>query len=309
LSQEIVLPALLGSHPLGALASFGLLRKIHDWDSDAALRFSMEDDWLAIVHTSKVRDAQELVEKLGEWIGSDIFERLLRWTDGDIRLAPDEFRRHLVTAAADDDRTLADFLTSFAADGAVDGQKGLVKPTAFYMVSGQQSFLGGMREIVAKVRANARGAFEEALMGPWRYDVQAHSLGWDPCTERLHALRHRAPTSEKPVCIGAALVLAFWALPLFPSVANDGKSATIGFSRNGREQYLVWPVWSAPIELGEVSSLLHAGENAWMSKDVGRLRPGIEVVYRSRRAEFGQGYAILRMPEVVATSSSGFRGA
>jgi hypothetical protein len=304
-THRLELPALLGSHPLGALASFGVLRKLEEWDPNARLAFSMEDDWVAVVHTSEVRDTDELVTRFSDWVGSDVFDRLLGWSD-DVRISPAKYRSLIADALADDDRAMVDFLSAFAAVGAVDAQKSLVKPSAFYMVSGQQSFLRGMLDVLNQVRANAHQAFTEALIGPWQYRIQAHSLGWDPNTERLHALRHRAPTSEKPVCVGAAIVLAFWALPLFPALADGGRSATVGFTRVSGAQYLSWPVWSVPISLGELRSLLHAGEAAWFSRSRERmLRQGIEAVYCSRRAEFGQGYAILRAPEIVASSSRG----
>lgn len=306
MSHRITLAGLIGSHPLGALASFGLLRKLSESDDSAQLAFTMEDDWVAVAHTSEIHDASGVVEYLCEWATSGEIERMLNWTDEDVRVQPSVFQQAIRAAVVEDDRGLADCLTALAADGAVDLQKQLVKPSAFYMVSGQQSFLNGLREIVAQVRANPRPAFEEALNGPWRYRMQAHSLGWDPRTERLHALRHRAPTAEKPVCIGGAVLLAFWALPLFPSVANGGRVATTGFTRAGRDQYFNWPIWSVPISLGELKSLLHTGPSSWMSADARRPRRGIAAVYRSRRAEFGQGYAILRTPEIV--SSGDVRG-
>jgi hypothetical protein len=303
MNTRILLPGLIGSHPLGALASFGLFRKLSDWDRDARLVFSMQDDWVAEVHTSQVRSLAELVSRFSEYIASNEIDSVLSWTDDDVRVPPDEFQRALRSAVASCNRELADYLTSMAADGAVDMQKKLVKPSAFYMVSGQQSFLGGMREILAQVRSDAQSAVEEALVGPWRYRTQAHSLGWDPGTERLHALRHRAPTSEKAVCVGAAVVLAFLALPLFPSVANAGRVATTGFSRVGREQYFTWPIWTDAICLDELRSLLHAGTEQWISEAATVARRGIAAVYRSRRSEFGQGYAILKAAELVASAA------
>jgi hypothetical protein len=263
----------------------------------------MQDDWVAEVHTSKARELSELVSRFSEWIASNEIDPVLSWTEEDVRVQPGEFQATLRSAVAGHDRELADYLTSMAADGAVDMQKELVKPSAFYMVSGQQSFLGGMREVLARVRSDAHSAFEEALAGPWCYRTQAHSLGWDPATERLHALRHRAPTSEKPVCVGAAVVLAFLALPLFPSVANGGRVATTGFSRVGREQYFTWPVWTDAIGLDELRSLLHIGAEQWISEGERVARRGVAAVYRSRRAEFGQGYAILRAAELVASNA------
>lgn len=303
MSARIPISGLIGSHPLGALASFGLLRKLSEWDCDARLAFSMQDDWVAEVHTNQVRSMAELVNRFSECIASTEIDHLINWTDNDVRVPPDEFRRLLRSAVAEHDRELADYLTSIAADGAVDMQKKLVKPSAFYMISGQQSFLGGMRDVLTKVRSDVHSAVEETLAGPWRYRTQAHSLGWDPNTERLHALRHRAPTSEKAVCVGAAVVLAFLALPLFPSVANGGRVSTTGFSRVGREQYFTWPVWTDAICLDELRSLLHTGAEQWISEEGAVTRRGIAAVYRSRRAEFGQGYAILRAAERVASNA------
>jgi len=289
--------ALLGSHPLGFLASLGLLRKLGEWDEDSKLAFRMEDDWVAVGHTRAVCDIDELIDKLADWVGSEVFDRLLNWAD-DVRVPPGDYRHRVVSAVTDGDLVLAGFLSAMAADGAADGQKGLVKPSAFYMASGQQSFLGGMREVLRLVRASPHAAFKEALVGPWRYRMRVHSLGWDPNTERLHALRHRAPTSEKPVCIGGAVVLAFWALPLFPAVAVRGRCSTIGFTRENGEQYFTWPVWTIPATFDEVTSLIHSGEAAWIDQRTGRARPGLTAIYRSRRAEFGQGYAVLRAPQV-----------
>jgi hypothetical protein len=298
MSYKIRLPALLASHPLAFLASLGFLRKITEWDSDAQLSFEMQDDWIAVIHSSAASGLDELVERLADWVSSDVFDRLLRWSN-DVRVSTQELSARLSSALSEGDLELAGFLSAIVAEGAVDAQKGLAKPSAFYMASGQQSFLDGMRDIVGLVRAAPKAAFQEALIGPWRYKLRAHSLGWDPNTERLHALRHKAPTTEKPVCIGGAVILAFWALPLFPAVARDWKCITTGFVRDGSQQYFAWPIWTTPTNLDELTSFLHAGEGAWIDKRTGRVRPGIRAIYRSRRAEFGQGYAVLRAAEVT----------
>jgi hypothetical protein len=112
MSSRILLPGLIGSHPLGALASFGLLRKLSDWDRDARLAFSMRDDWVAEVHTSKARGVAELVSRFSEWIASNEIEPVLSWTAEDVRVQPSEFQAILRTAVARHDRELADYLTS-----------------------------------------------------------------------------------------------------------------------------------------------------------------------------------------------------
>ena len=290
----IRLPALIGSHPLAALAAFGLLRLANTvWDAQAKLRFEMEDDWIAILDTKVFGSVDALIERLVDWATSSELDRMLGWAE-DIRVPASEYRHHLAAALRDDDRYWADFLTAIATDGAVDRQKQLVKPSAFYMVSGQQSFFDGMRQILTLVRARPTILFQEALVGPWSYKSRTHSLGWDPNAERLYALRHRAPTAEKPSCVAGAMLLGFAALNLMPVVSKGGRALTVGFSRDRGNQRFCWPVFSSGIDSFELRSLLRAGRRSWISNDGRALRRGIEAVFESERFEFGQGYAVLR---------------
>ncbi len=239
---------------------------------------------------------EKLISRLAEWLGSDRLDRSLDWAE-DVRVPPQEYPEILARIIEKNQREIADFVSSIAADGAVDGQKEHIKPSLFYMASGQQSFLARAREIVAAARSAGRATFQEALAGPWAYRSRLHSLGWDPGTERLHALRGRAPTSEKPACIAGAVLLALWAIPLFPSMSDGGRLQTIGLSRINKEWLFSWPVFSLPIDLAELTSIVQTRD--WVSRDGRNLRPGIEAVYQSRRAEFGQGYAVFRPAQLT----------
>ncbi len=296
MSCHVKLPALFGSHALSALASFGLLRLVNDWDKSSRLSFVAEDDWIAVLDTDCFSSMDDLIARLATWVQSASLDALLNWAN-DVRVPTADYRGVLAQTLADEDISLSLVLGAIAADGAVDRQKGFIKPSAFYMVSGQQSFLGGLREILGEVRADPHALFHEALVGPWRYRVRCHGLGWDSNTERLHALRHRSPTSDRPSCIAGAVLLAFWALPLYPALSDRGRVATTGFHREGREQFFSWPIFSRAIGLPELRSLLQTG--AWRCSATGGFRDGIEAVYRSRRAEFAQGYAVLRAAEVM----------
>lgn len=303
MTNRILLPALIGSHPLAALASFGLLNRAASWDPTLRLGFTLQDDWIAFLESKQFETLDALVARLCEWVRSDEVDRVLGWTADDVRVHPSEYRAVLNAALTERDDLLVQFLPCMAVDGAVDGQKGLIKPSSFYMVSGQQSFLKGLRDILTRLRDDASALFEEALAGPWKYQTSLHSLGWDPNAERLYALRHRSPTSDKPSCIAGAVLLAFWALPLFPAVSEEGRAYTTGFAREAGSQYFQWPVFSTAIGLSELRSLVQSGLAAWQSDS--RLRPGIEVIYRSRRSEFGQGYAVLRSSEAVRMGAFG----
>lgn len=301
MTSELRLSGLFGSHPLGALASFGLLRVATEFDSKSKLSFTLEDDWIATLHSAGIARKETLSGAISAWLASKALDDAISWAE-DVRVTPDEYQSKLRECIESGYVNAANFLSALVADGSVDAQKGLVKPSAFYMVSGQQSFLGGMREILALSRQSSAAVIEEAVFGPWSYRVRSHSLGWDPNAERLYALRHRAPTAEKPSCVAGAVLLAFWALPMMPALGISGRSVTIGFSRDGREQYFSWPVFSEAISVTELMSLLHVGKGGWMDASGRRFRSGIATVYRSLRAEFGQGYAVLRPASEVRTS-------
>jgi hypothetical protein len=131
--------------------------------------------------------------------------------------------------------------------------------------------------------------FQEALFGPWKYEDPQHSLGWDPSTERLHALRARSPTRDSSEGVTAAVWLAFEALPLFPCFLSRGGLVTTGFHTRGttwrqRTTYLTWPVWTHPVPLDTVRSLLSMPELGEEPPPGRELRArGVEAVFRSER--------------------------
>jgi len=283
------LDGLIGSHPLGALAAFGLLRILTGQGGNPRLCFAERDDWVARIecdHTS----IDALIGALTDWIHSRR-EESLSWTNGDVRVSPDEYRSALGQALSKDD-DLAEFLSALAADGAVDKSKGLIKPTAFYMASGQQNFLETMKAILVFVREASSKAWNEALVGPWAYSAPIWGAGWDPGTERMHALRYKAPTKDKTSCVAGAVWLAFEALPLFPSFSVGGRSRTVGFVNHDRGKHWRWPIPNRPVGLDSLSVLMSAREVALAPKLP--LRHGIGAVYESTRHEFGQGYAVFR---------------
>lgn len=320
--NTIKLDALTGSHPLGALASFGLLRVLAQSGVVARLWFEEVDDWVARVD-SPFTSPDELIKSLTEWIQNPR-EELLAWTgDDDVRVpesmyrevvgaqlrALDEKRARVAAKASSDkganghdlnaDLEHLAFLSALAAEGARDKSKGLIKPTAFYMASGQQSFCATLRELLAHVRGTADASFREALFGPWAYSTPIWGAGWDPGTERMHALRHKAPTKEKTSSVGGAVYLGFEALALFPSFSVRGRDQTVGFTTPRAERYKRWrwPVPSIPVGVDTLAILLASPEvvrRDGKELDHVPLRPGIGAVYEATRHEFGQGYGVFR---------------
>jgi hypothetical protein len=234
-----------------------------------------------------------------------------QWADT-LQVGRDEFLRAARVAEAElaaGRRSFADFLSACGCELSTDGRRRL-EPTAFYMTSGQQRFLKEVRELAGQLAEGGKVGrrpkppeemFREALFGPWRYEDPQHSLGLDPATERLHALRAVSPTKEPSAGVAAAVGLACEALPLFPCFLSGGRLATTGFTTRGtrrdRVTFLTWAVWAAPLALPTVRSLLALPELAEERPPARELRArGVEGVFRSERYKVkSQGnYFILR---------------
>lgn len=296
--QGIVMTGLAGSSPLGALAAFGLMRLLSRVPEfgDIRMAWVQRDDWTPVLYGIDPVDSDQLIS-----IVADIFKKrdtdYCDWND-DIRVKPEDFRALLVEhaeAATIDNRDLADFFSSFASEGAIDKSKGLVKPTAFYMTSANQKFFKILKEQSKNIGKNPEMKIKIALFGPWEYEDLIHSLGWDPNTERLYAIRHQKPGDEKPQSVSAAVWLASQALPLFPTVVQGGSLKTTGFvnTKHGRNSFY-WPVWESPIGIDSLRSLLELAALTNNKEQTTLAARGIKAVYRAQRDEFGQGYAVFR---------------
>jgi hypothetical protein len=262
--SEIHLTGLAGSHPLGALAAFGLLRCCEEMDDfrGACLGWRPNPEWSAVLRTEQPADADSLVAALVERQKGRPEGRELNWAQT-LKTSPEDYleaAREAGKELAEGRRAYADFLAAFACELCAD-EDGKLSPTAFYVTSGQQKFLKEARTVADRLangiklgrrKKSPEEMFHEALFGPWLYEDPQHSLGLDPAAERLHALRAKSPTKESSEGVTAAVWLAFEALPLFPCFLSGGRLATTGFQTRGatwreRTTSLTWPVWRHPV--------------------------------------------------------------
>jgi hypothetical protein len=294
--SEITLPGLVGTHPLGALAALGLLRCCEDMATvgPARLSWNKEAGWVAVLHTGHPVSADELVAALVARQRDLSARPELNWADN-IKTNPATFAaaaKEAVGGARPDHRDFADFLAAFGCELVMTG-RGDLEPTAFYMTSGQQKFLKEVRNLCGRLasglsigrrKKGPEEAFREALLGPWRYEDPQHSLGWDPTTERLHALRAKSPTKEASAGVAAAVWLAFEALPFFPCFLSGGRLSTRGFSRVGDAVVFSWPVWTQPMAIAALRTLLGLKELTTENPPLAELRErGVAAVFRSER--------------------------
>src|SRR5205085_596221 len=100
------------------------------------------------------------------------------------------------------DREAADWFAAFGTELLVD-KDGRIESTPFDMSVARQKFLADARRLAAGLAEgnvgrrgkSAIAAYEEGLFGPWEYNDDQHSLGWDPSTMKLGAFTYKAPTS------------------------------------------------------------------------------------------------------------------
>lgn len=291
--NDILLPGLVGSHPLGAMAAFGLLRvcsEIPDL-AGARLRWIWDQDWRAVLRAPQAVGREELIEQL-VLRQKDRSLSVFDWSD-DIKVDPGMYREQILAHIINSSlcsRLEADYFAAYGSEMVIDKtSKGNVKPTAMHMTAGQQKFLKLISKDLSKSMSKKTAeAYDEALFGPWRREDNVNSFGWDPSAKRLHALRHRAPSSDVFHCVRAAIWLAVEALPLYPTAAISGRLQTTGFTAT-RPMIFSWPIWEPPIGLDTLRTLIMTSDSK-----ASLLRRGVTSIYRSERAESSQGGAFLR---------------
>lgn len=285
--NELRLPALDAADPLGFLAALGVLRAVTRNDSAARLRWIQHGNWSAALTTSEPLDLLDL-----------LLADLQRWRQGhpavdfavdadrkvqDLKHPPGDFRRLMMSLAEDPEA--AGFIAAYATGVAVDGS-GQTKPTSFHLTAGQQRFMDAVLDLRASV---TRQDLEEALFGPWTGRVGPKDTRWRAAAERSRALLHFDPSKEKSSTVVGAAWLAFLALPFFPVVPSRLRAITTGFTGRGKNEQLTWAVWSDPLNVLEVRTLLGlpdlASMEAWE-----RRRRGIAEILRSEVSRNSQGY-------------------
>lgn len=313
------LTGLVGSHPLGALAAFGLLR----WSTEipalrgARLHWEQQDDWIAVLTPPASLDEDALCRLLLDAHASAGGWPHLAGAGPTLRMPVADFRgrcQSAALAARPAARFAADFAAGCGCEAFAD-DKGRLTPTRLHMTSGQQQFLAALGDLALSLLPDGkkRGrqtpaalleAVREALFGPWTWPDPEHALGWDPDGERLHALRPLAPTADNAnKSVRFAVWLAHHALALLPSLPAGRRLLTTGFlpERRGGQRRYRWPLWEAPIGADTLAALLGAPELTG-ADDTGIAvlhARGVVAVYESQRHEFGQGYAVFRPARLI----------
>jgi hypothetical protein len=302
--NEVPLPALEGTNPLGFLAALGVLDAISATRPVAALRWT--DDLVPHAVVSGVPDLGELFDILDKdragWTDSSVLSfRADREPLPDAKPGGSDLRRWFEFVADDGRRSDADHLCAIVAEDAYDNN-GKAKPTHLHFTAGQQKFLSMVRELAQRLD---RHRLKEAIEGPWRYDSRLPSLSWDSRGERVYAVRATNPSNDKRLGVPGADWLAFRGLTFYPVMRTlSGSLRTTACDPEWKSSAYRWPLWTVPATRNVIRSLV--ADPSLVAKDAS-LSPaalaarGISSVRQSkiRRSDQG-GYGSFSAAETLS---------
>jgi len=310
--NRLELTGLRADVPLAAMAAFGCLRicdRIPEFRG-SKLGFA-ENSGLdtAVLFTPREASRQEFVSALMEDVKQAAGRMELTWRDQIKTASREEFRiaaREALKTADLRNRETADWFAAFGTELELS-RDGKIESTPFDMSVARQRFLAdAVRLATSLAEGRDRGkttadAYREALFGPWKYEDDQHSLGWDPSTMKLGAFTYKAPTSMANAGVRAAVWLAFESLPLFPCF-YAGRLTVRSFQRERREFIYHWPVWRDPIGLDALQSLL-----AWLpdAKESELETRGVVASYQSTRFKPNKYMVSFRPSELTYRAAAG----
>jgi CRISPR-associated endonuclease/helicase Cas3 len=181
-----------------------------------------------------------------------------------------------------------DFATAFGCETCLL-DSGRIVPTEFQLItgSGHQYFLETLAALMERVTAEQ---IRRCLVGPWTYTDPRLSFRWDPLDDRRYAYGWGDPSDVHVSTEHGANLLAAFALPLMPLIPTSRGPVTTGFNPQTNPPAFTWPIWSYPLSVDSVRSLLACGELQRAEPDRRRLWIlGITDAFRVHKIEVGSG--------------------
>jgi hypothetical protein len=188
-----------------------------------------------------------------------------------------------------DERACADLLAAFGCEAVFDEKSNRITTTTFCFVtgSGHQYFLQTIRDLLTRVDAPR---IEQSLFVAMPHGDEQCSLRWDPVEDRRYAMMWSDPTSSgnKAKTNWAMNLLAYRGLQLLPCVPDSRRLATTGFARREGRPEWTWPIWTVPIGVHTLRSVLAMRELQTDLPDRPTLLArGIAEVFRCARIQVG----------------------
>ncbi|MCX6633300.1 MAG: hypothetical protein NTW28_37365 [Candidatus Solibacter sp.] len=309
---SIELTGLKADIPMGAMAAIGVLRICQRMPGFTGSKLAWEAGGGGD-HAVLWTPGETTTEALGQALAEDVKKAAerdeLNWEEQIKTQTPVQFRARAEALLKAGEWETAEWFTAFASE-LVCGRDEKVDATPFDMSVARQKFLADARKLAAGLGEDMPGrnvkpaaeSYREALFGPWKYEDDQHSLGWDPSTMKLGAFTYKAPTSMANAGVRAAVWLAFESLPLFPCFAGPrGKLEVRAFRHDRRDFTLCWPVWRQAISIETLGTLL--GWEGLVKDTIPATElaaRGVTAVYRSERFKPNKYLSSFRAAELAA---------
>jgi len=287
--HKCVLMGIDASNPLAYLAAIGTFRILQS--VDAYMRFSwirQSGAWRPVIWSTDERLVSEesLIETIFNALESDsdlhpVLEPI------DVNESPRNRFLRLMLSSTTNERSEADWLTCDTSDvGSPGAISQLQTSRRDYHAIGVRGLIDG--STVAHLR--------RTLFAAWDYadPIAGLSLHLEPREDRRHAYQWHTPsgdpTRKSSGGMAGANRLALEAWPMFQSLPVGEKLATVGFcGLKASNTKFRWPVWTSPVSLATVASLLSLSETQASAPDSGYLQGlGVPLIYQCSRILVGK---------------------
>lgn len=292
--HSLDLTGLAGDTPIGFMAALGLLHLSERLTLPQPLRLGWngERGWTAQIWTDEPVTLEALIAALQALTPTLAQAPLLALKDA--RMPPQDYRR----VYAGSDTATRRMLAAYGSPAVLTNKGDAIRTTAHYMISGQQTFSTTLRREALERHLLPRrkgdtavitARWRETLLGPWRQGDDLHMLGWDQQGNRQYAYEATDPSGATMNGMAAALVLAYHALPFFPTwVTAAGKLRTVGYYPDKNIEMFTWPLWETPLTADAVRTLVALPILLEKQPESARLQAhGIRLVFRCRKIEAG----------------------
>ena len=278
-SYELPLTGLREDNPRDFLAALGLQRLTsHHWpEADPALAWSEESGHptLSVDTGLPEKWGKQLLDLLVQWTASDHNP----FRHGKIEAIRQEDFRDLLQSESPRSPFHARFYPALASQISNENSG---RRSEFIIEVANRSVLKGISDLLADKRKPLDITADFAGTSPLR--EVSNTSRWHPAEFQSAAYTASDPKENKHCDRLSLNLFALLGLSFYPVVDIQGGRKTPGIRRISRATEFSWPVWSVPLRLDELQSLLHHPAIHQSDADPRELKAlGIYQIWRSRK--------------------------
>jgi CRISPR-associated endonuclease/helicase Cas3 len=293
--NELPLPGLDGTNPLGFLAALGLYRVVYQTPGHEAAHLHWQargGTWVPVLTGTPLNEAS-LLDLLDQRLARMIEDHPVALLKDLSEEDPSKRRAlfdDIVRTASRTNRDMAEWLAALASD--------MIPPAAISQLqtTRRDYHYGNLTSVIART---TRGHLRRAIVAVWDYAdaLDNQSLHLDPGEDRRHAHQWNKPAGDPDRKTSGGMLganrLAIEAVPFFISVPNNNALHTVGFT--GQRSYdtrWTWPLWDVPMSYRVIQSamLLTELQEESISSNAQKalMRRGVVAAFRTRRILVGK---------------------